>query len=274
MLLLSVPFDQTRASAPAPPWAAALQVAATAVVLMVAGLALGARDGALGFLGRAVAGGAAHAGLVGLGWVLLAGDRPGWRGPVLRLSVLVIGVSAIGRMGAWGSLAYLVVPVALLAEARRRPGLAIAGLSWPRPRAAALGLGAGIFLGGHLLTTSWSTFGYVVRIDSPAEYLAAAAYDIGLSALTAEWLFRGALFSWWWRRGSFALAAGLSSGLAILRYLLDLNLPSATEAWLGAAFYTGLLGVAGCALRAWSRSLVPGYLATVAFLLAYRTLGH
>ena len=44
--------------------------------------------------------------------------------------------------------------------------------------------------------------------------------------------------------------------------------------WLGAAFYTGLVGVAACALRAWSQSLLPGYLATLVFFLAYRALGH
>jgi hypothetical protein len=137
-----------------------------------------------------------------------------------------------------------------------------------------LGAAAGSFLGAHLLATSALTFGYEVRIDSLAAYLAAAAYDAGVSALTAEWLFRGALFSEWWRRWSFAMAAGLSTALAIVRYLVDFNLPAATEAWLGAAFYTGLLGVAACALRAWSQSLLPGYLATLGFLLAYRALEH
>ena len=60
----------------------------------------------------------------------------------------------------------------------------------------------------------------------------------------------------------------------MLRYVLDPILPAAPEVWLGAALYTGLLGVAACALRAWSQSLLPGYLATVTFFLAYRALGH
>jgi hypothetical protein len=96
----------------------------------------------------------------------------------------------------------------------------------------------------------------------------------GNQALTAEWLFRGALFSTAWRRWAFAPAVGLSSGLAVLRYVLDPYLPSAPEVWLGAALYTGLIGMAACALRAWSQSLLPGYLATLAFFLAYRALGH
>jgi hypothetical protein len=46
------------------------------------------------------------------------------------------------------------------------------------------------------------------------------------------------------------------------------------EVRLGAAFYLGLLGLSDCGLRAWSGSLLPGYLATVAFFLAYRMLGR
>jgi hypothetical protein len=35
-----------------------------------------------------------------------------------------------------------------------------------------------------------------------------------------------------------------------------------------------ILGFSSCALRAWSGSLLPGYLATVAFFTAYRMLAH
>ena len=157
---------------------------------------------------------------------------------------------------------------------RGRAEFAAAGLAWPTLRAAALGLAVGAFLGIHLLITSSLTFGYLVRIDAAGAYWAAAAYDVGISALTAEWLFRGALFSTAWRRWAFAPAVGFSTGLAVLRYVLDPTLPAAPEVWLGAALYTGLLGVAACALRAWSQSLLPGYLATVTFFLAYRALGH
>jgi len=98
------------------------------------------------------------------------------------------------------------------------------------------------------------------------------AYDIGVSAVSAEWLFRGALFGRWWRRWSFELAAVLATACAVTRYVLDPNLPQTVDARLGAIFYMGLLGLTGCGLRAWSGSLVPGYLATVGFFVLYRAL--
>jgi hypothetical protein len=164
--------------------------------------------------------------------------------------------------------------VAVCVESRGRGEFAAAGLAWPTLRAAFLGLAGGAFLGIHLLITASLTFGYLVRFDAAGEYWAAAAYDVGISALTAEWLFRGALFSTAWRRWAFVPAVGFSTVLVVLRYVLDPTLPAAPEVWLGAALYGGLLGVAACALRAWSQSLLPGYLATVTFFLAYRALGH
>jgi len=44
------------------------------------------------------------------------------------------------------------------------------------------------------------------------------------------------------------------------------------EARAGAVFYLGLVGLISCALRAWSGSLLPGYLAALAFFAAYRML--
>ena len=44
------------------------------------------------------------------------------------------------------------------------------------------------------------------------------------------------------------------------------------EARAGAVFYLGLVGLVSCALRAWSGSLLPGYLAGLAFFAAYRSL--
>jgi hypothetical protein len=190
------------------------------------------------------------------------------------LAALVVAASFLSRVGGWGPLAYLAVPVAVCAEARGRAEFAAAGLAWPTLRAAALGVAGGAFLGIHLLITSSLTFGYLVRIDAAGAYWAAAAYDVGISALTAEWLFRGALFSTAWRRWAFAPAVGFSTALAVLRYILDPTLPATPEVWLGAALYGGLLGAAACALRAWSQSLLPGYLATVTFFLAYRALQH
>jgi hypothetical protein len=274
MVLLTARFDRARAATFPTPWRAGLQIAVAALGVVLAGLALETRGGVSGSIGRTLAGAAVHAGFLGLGWVLIAGGRAGWGGPVLRLAALVVAVSLVSRLGAWGPLAYLAVPVAVCAEAGGRAEFAAAGLAWPSPRAAALGLAGGTFLGLHLLITSSLTFGYPVRIEAAGTYWAAAAYDVGISALTAEWLFRGALFSTIWRRWTFAPAVGLSSALVVLRYVLDPNLPAAPEVWLGAALYTGLIGVMACALRAWSQSLLPGYLATLIFFLAYRALGH
>ena len=273
-MLLTAPFDRARAPALPVPWGAGLQIAAAALAIVLAGFALETRGGPSGSIGRTLAGAAVHAGFLGLGWVLITGGRSDWKAPVLRLAAFVVAASLVSRLGAWGPLAYLAVPVAVWAAAGGRPEFAAAGLVWPTARAAALGLAGGIFLGIHLLITSSLTFGYLVRIDAARAYWGAAAYDVGISALTAEWLFRGALFSTAWRRWAFAPAVGVSTGLAVLRYVLDPILPPASEVWLGAAFYTGLLGVAACALRAWSQSLLPGYLATVTFFLAYRSLGH
>ena len=73
-------------------------------------------------------------------------------------------------------------------------------------------------------------------------------------------------------RSTFWPAAALATGLSLLRYLLDPALPHAVEARVGAVFYLGLVGLIACALRAWSGSLVPGYLAALGFFAAYRTL--
>ncbi len=239
MVLLTAPFDRARAAALPVPWGAGLQVALAALAVALAGFALETRGGASGSVGRALAGAAPHAAFLGLGWVLIAGGHAGWKGPVLRVAALVVAASVVSRLGAWGPLAYLAVPVAVWAEARGRAEFAAAGLVWPTARAAALGLAGGMFLGIHLLITSSLTFGYLVRIDAARAYWGAAAYDVGISALTAEWLFRGALFSTAWRRWAFAPAVGVSTGLAVLRYVLDPILPPGPEVWLGAAFYTG-----------------------------------
>lgn len=274
MILLTAPFDPARGGSTRWPRSASLEVAAASLALVSAGLAAELHGGVLGSGGRAMMGAGIHAGFLGLGWVIAGEGRPGWRGPMLRLTAILMVASVGSRVTPWGALAYLVVPLALLAEARRRPELGMMGLGRPGLRACAFGLGAGVFLGLHLLISASLTFGYAVRVQGAGEYLRAVAYDIGASALTAEWLFRGALFSVWWHRWAFWPAAGLATGCAILRYLLDPNLPPAPEARLGAALYTGLLGLSACALRAWSDSLLPGYLATAAFFLAYRMLGR
>jgi hypothetical protein len=135
-----------------------------------------------------------------------------------------------------------------------------------------VGAAAGAFLGTHLLLSATRTLGYPVGIASLGGYVALVSYDAGANAVSAEWLFRGALFSHWWRVWGFWVAVTLSTGMSLVRYLVDPSLPRTLEVAAGAVFYIALLGVASCALRAWSGSLLPGYVATVAFFAAYRAL--
>jgi len=274
MVLLSAPFDAVRPGPLRLPWKAGLQIAGAVLAVLLAGLVVEMRAGASASTGRAFAGAAVHAGFLGIGWVVIAGQRAAWRGPVLRLAAVVLAASLVSRLGGWAPLAYLIVPAAVLTETRGRAEFTASGLAWPDLGAATLGVAGGAFLGIHLLVTSSLTFGHLVRVDEAGAYWTAAAYDVGISALTVEWLFRGALFSTAWRCWAFAPAVAFSTGLTVLRYVLDPNLPATPEVWLGAALYTGLIGAAACALRAWSRSLLPGYLMTVTFFLAYRALGH
>ncbi len=273
MLLLSAPFAP---GAPAPPrqapGRASAQIGGAVALLEAGGLGLqwlGARPAALG---HAVASGAIHGGLLALGWLVATGAAPGWTGPVVRLGAALILASVASRFAPWGPLAFLLMPVLLLVEARRAPRLRAMGLGGARLSHALAGLALGAFLGAHLLVTASRTFGYRLQSSGLPGYLGDVAYDVGANALSAEWLFRGAVFSFLWRRWAFWPAALLTTGLSVLRYLLDPALPHAVEARVGAVFYLGLVGVVACALRAWSGSLVPGYLAALAFFAAYRML--
>lgn len=274
MRLLTGPF-QTERAARVPSIVRPLAgVAATAVLGAGAGLAAEAGFGGAGGMGHALASASVQAGLLAAGWVVALGGREGWRGPALRGAAALVLASQAAWVAPAGALAYLLVPVVLGRDARAwRRGLERIGWRLPHaPRAALLGAAAGTFLGLHLLIAASLTLGYAVSVPDGGRYLAALAYDVGANALTAEWLFRGAIFSALWRRWSFWPAAAASTGCALARYLLDPALPQAIEALAGATFYLSLLGLACCALRAWSGSLVPGYVATVAFFAAYRML--
>jgi hypothetical protein len=238
------------------------------------GLAVGGGTGLERGVGLAFARGAVHAGFLSSGWVLALEGQGGWPGPALRGACAMMVASLVARISLGGAAAYLLVPLVIARDATtRRFHLERIGWCAPRaPRALATGAATGIFLGIHLLFAASLMLGYPVAVPDWRRYLAAVAYDLGANALTAEWLFRGAIFSALWRRWSFWPAAGASTALALLRYLLDPALPQTAELVAGAMFYMLLLGLACCALRAWSGSLVPGYLATAAFFAAYRVL--
>lgn len=259
------------ASALAGPLALVAGLTALGCALALAGDALAGLGSGVG---RALAGGVVHAGFLSAGWVLALEGHVGWRGPALRGGgALMVAALAAGRSPA-GAVAYLLVPLVVARDATMWQAR-LERIGWRAPRelrAPFVGAASGIFLGIHLLFAASLMLGYPVAVPDGRRYLAALAYDIGASALTAEWLFRGAIFSALWRRWSFWPAAAASSGLALVRYLLDPALPQTAELVAGAMFYTLLLGLGCCALRAWSGSLLPGYLATVAFFAAYRIL--
>jgi len=274
MRILTSLFGAER-GARAPSVARALAiVAALAALGAGAGRAAETGLGAAGGIGHALASASVQAGFFAGGWVVALDGREGWRGPAARgASALVVAAQA-ARVSPAGALAYLLVPLVLARDAgpwRSR----LERMGWRPPdasRAILLGAATGTFLGLHLMIAASLTLGYAVGVPGASRYLAALAYDVGANALTAEWLFRGALFSALWRRWSFWPAAAVSTACALVRYLLDPALPQAVEAMAGATFYLSLLGLACCALRAWSGSLLPGYVATVAFFAAYRML--
>jgi hypothetical protein len=271
MLLLSARFEPAAGARPRPPLAPCLQVAITAVWMVALGLAVEVLRPAWAWVGHGLATGAFHAGLIAIGWLVATAAAPGWRGPVVRLGIAAILASIAARVTTGGPLAFLLVPAVLIHETRGVPAMRAIGMDGARPIHLLTGLAAGSFLGLHLLLTASLTFGYRVHA-SAAAYASALAYDVGANVLSAEWLFRGALFTACWRRSSFWPAALATTGLAVVRYLLDPALPPAAEARAGAIFYLGLVGLVACALRAWTGSLLPGYLTGLAFFAAYRTL--
>jgi hypothetical protein len=274
MRLLTGPLETGR-TARAPSVARPLGLVAAVTALAAgAALALESTSGAAGGMGHAFASASVHAGFLAAGWVIALDGRRGWKGPALRGAAALILASLTARLSPAGAFAYLLVPFVLAHDAERWSGL-LGRIGWRlpgQPRAILLGATAGAFLGLHLLITARMTLGYAASVPDAGIYLAALAYDVGASALTAEWLFRGAIFSTLWWRWSFWPAAAVSTGCALVRYLLDPSLPRAIEAVAGAAFYLALLGLTSCALRAWSGSLLPGYAATVVFFAAYRML--
>jgi hypothetical protein len=241
-------------------------------LLVAAGLALAWGGASPAAVGLALASGAVHGGLLALGWLLATDAAAGWAGPVVRIGGTLVAASIATSLHPLGALVFLGVPGLLLLEARRQPRLRAIGLAGARPAHALAGLAIGAFLGAHLLVTASLTFGYRLQAGGVSAYLTTLAYDVGANVLSAELAFRGAVFSLLWRRWTFWPAALATTAVSLLRYLVDPALPHAAEARAGAVFYLGLVGLIGCALRAWSGSLVPGYLAVLAFFAAYRML--
>jgi hypothetical protein len=203
----------------------------------------------------------------------LARAVPGWPWYGAGIVALLLAVGVAARQGGWGALAYLAVPVALLAVLRRERGLAALGMCLPEtwPPVAA-GAAVGGLLGGHLLVSASLMSGYHVGLIPAASYVAAVAYDAGVNVLSAECFFRGVVFDAYQRRRPVLAALAVSVGAALARYLVDPALPRSVEALAGAVLYLGALSAASCGLFWWSGSLLPGALAGILFFLAYRAV--
>ena len=272
MLLLSAPFDPGAAAAPRRPRAALVAIAGLAGLLVAAGVAWELLGRGPAGLGRALALGAAHAGLIGLGWVLTTA-APGWWRPVIRLGVAVILATIAARLVPWGPARARAPADPAAGGGRGASAAARAGAGAVSDRPRRPGSGRGRVLRRPSARHRLADLRLPPGPQTGARaYASALAYDVGANVLSAEWLFRGAVFSALWRRGGFWPAALASTALALLRYLIDPALPHAPEARAGAVFYLGLVGLTGCALRAWSGSLLPGYLAGLGFFAAYRLL--
>jgi hypothetical protein len=230
-------------------------------ILSVAGLVPRA---AVGIAGLA----AAHGALLGvaLAWTS-TGERRDRHAPLEAAALLAI-VAALAEVLPGGWVAYLVLPAWL---ACRRPSWIGAGVV---PRGGAMVGGAlfGLGLGIHLLVSAWLTLDHRVRFGPAGALAAWWAYDLGANVLSAEAFFRAALFERAHRRWAFPVAASLSSGASVMRYLADPLLPRAPEMVAGAAFYLALLGIGNCWLLARTGSLLPPYAAGVAFFAVYRLL--
>jgi hypothetical protein len=272
MVLLSAPFDPGRSRQVEPQPLAGRLATVAVLVALAAGFAIELAGGGLREVGRGMVRGAVQGAFLVGGWIVAGGPRI-CLASVLLAALAVLGASVASTFASWSACGYLLAPALLVSGAARHEELRAFGLRVEASfRSVALGLATGAFLGAHMLVSASLTAGYAVRVSSVGPYLAAVAYDIGANALTAEWLFRGALFSQWWRRWELWPAAGLSTLVAVLRYLADPALPAPIEVRAGAIFYMALLGLAACALRAGSGSLLPGYLAAVTFFAAYRML--
>jgi membrane protease YdiL (CAAX protease family) len=205
--------------------------------------------------------------------VAFASADTGWRRPTLVVVGLLAAAAALSRAGLAGPLAYLLVPAVIWCLARRRPAWEALGITTAVPlRAALVGLASGLCLGAHLLITASRTLGYQVGGLSVGAYAVAIGYDLGANVVSAECLFRGALFNGLQRRWPFWAAAVVSTLAEVVRYVVDPSLPKSADAIAGAVFYVVLLGIASCALFRWSGSLVPGAIGRLSFFAVYRSL--
>jgi membrane protease YdiL (CAAX protease family) len=210
----------------------------------------------------------AHGALLGTALAWTATDERRDRWAPLEAALVLGAAAACARLHPVGALAYVVVPTWLCW--RRRSWLG--ARAWRPAGALAGGAVFGLLLGAHLLVNISLTFGYRVRTGPLLELAEWWAYDLGANVLAAELFFRGALFERAYRRWSFAPAAAVSTGAALVRYLLDPLLPHSVSIAAGATFYLAMLGAGSCWLMARTGALGPSLTAAAFFFVAYRLL--
>lgn len=217
---------------------------------------------------------ATHGGLLAVALAWGAADA-GVRLPprAAPVTIALIGAAAAAATIDERAVFMLLVVPAWLAVLAFRGQLVGLGLGPGVPlRPVAVGGAIGALLGCHLLFSASQTLGYAPRGGGWRSLLSLWAYDVGVSVLSAECFFRGALFNRLQRRWSFGAAAALATAMSVVRYMVDPLLPGQVEVVVGALFYLTILGAVNCWLLWWSGSLVPGVLASAVFFLAYRAL--
>jgi hypothetical protein len=250
------------------------------IAVLVAGAAVAGGLRAVGLAGDTLARAAfitaAHGSLLGtaLAWGAARGpDGRTARWPAWGAVTLLALGALVGGQGGPAALAYAAPAVWVFALGARGwlPGLPL-GHGGPL-RGLLAGLVVGTLLGAHVLLSALRTLGYQPAVGDPDRLLAALGYDLGANVLAAECFFRGALFERARRRWTFAVAAAVATGAALVRYQVDPLLPPTLEIRIGAVFYLSLLGVANCVLLARFGTLSPGYAASLGVFAAYRVLG-
>jgi hypothetical protein len=250
-----------------PPWGVLLPLAG----VLAGAAALAGRGFVADRLLAAVAVGAGHGGLLAVAAAGgLFGRKPG-PGPALVTAALLGLAAWASAVAPGGALAFLAVPIWLLVLRARSHG-------WPgwgsTPMApTCLGLAIGLALGGHLLVSAGLTRGYRVRSDGLGAWLAAVAYDVGANVPSSELAFRGVLFDRLVRRAPLVAATAVTTGVYLVRYLVDPRLPLHVETVAGALAYLSLLSVANCWLHWRTGHLAPPLAAALGFFAAYRALG-
>ncbi|HLC40596.1 MAG TPA: CPBP family glutamic-type intramembrane protease [Methylomirabilota bacterium] len=212
-----------------------------------------------------------HGGLLALALFYPLGWSRQWARAVLPALASLLAGGVLSLLGPWWGWSLITLPVWLGFLSTREPAIRTLGLRLPHERwMLPAGAAIGGLLGVHLLVAASRALGYRVALFPLGPVLANLSYDLGVNLVTAELLFRGALFGDWWRRYGFWPAAVLSTSFSVLRYLIDPRLPGQLDALAGASFYLFLLGIAGCMLVRLSGSLFPSALASLFFFAAYR----